>query len=85
MLWKRIGVAGNNTFIGEDPSWAPDRRHVTLTMDNAIYVIDTRLGRRRRLVSGSGMVGQSNWSPILNDGFPQRHRMSESVNSPSSK
>ena len=70
---------------GEDYFWTPDSRQVTLTMDNAIYVIDTRLGRRRRLVSGSGKVGQSNGSPILNDGFPQRHRMSESVNGPSSK
>ena len=47
------------------PSWAPDNRHVTLTMDNAIYVIDTWLGAKRRLVSGTGKVGQSNWSPIL--------------------
>ena len=64
-VMEEIGVPGNNTFQGEDPSWAPDNRHVTLTMDNAIYVIDTRLGAKRRLVSGSGKIGQSNWSPIL--------------------
>lgn len=65
-VMEAIGVAGNNTFIGEDPSWAPDSRHVTLTMDNAIYVIDTWLGAKRKLVSGKSMVGQSNWSTILN-------------------
>ena len=64
-VMEEIGVAGHNTFPGEDPSWAPDNRHVTLTMDNAIYVIDTRLGAKRKLVSGKGKVGQSNWSPIL--------------------
>ena len=62
---EEIGVEGNNTFPGEDPSWAPDNRHVTLTVNGAIYVIDTRLGAKRKLVSGSGKVGQSNWSPIL--------------------
>ena len=35
-------------------------------MNNAIYVIDTWLGTKRKLVSGKGTVGQSNWSPILN-------------------
>ena len=64
-VMEEIGVHGNNTFPGEDPSWAPDNRHVTLTMGNAIYVIDTRLGAKRMLVSGKGKVGQSNWSPIL--------------------
>ena len=64
-VMEEVGVAGKNTFPGEDPSWAPDNRHVTMTVDNAIYVIDTRLGAKRKLVSGSGKVGQSNWSPIL--------------------
>ncbi|MBR4716558.1 MAG: PD40 domain-containing protein [Lentisphaeria bacterium] len=63
-IMEAIGVAGNKTFIGEDPSWAPDNRHVTLTMDNALYVIDTWLGAKRRLVSGKEKIGQSNWSPI---------------------
>ena len=62
---EEIGVAGKDTFRGEDPSWAPDNRHVTLTKKDGIYVIDTRLGTERLLVSGSGKVGQSNWSPIL--------------------
>ena len=64
---EEVGVPGKNTFRGEDPSWAPDNRHVTLTAegDNAIYVIDTRLGTKRTLVSGKPKIGQSNWSPIL--------------------
>ena len=70
-VMEAIGVAGNNTFIGEVPSWAPDNRHVTLDMENgtSIYVIDTWLGAKRRLVSGKGTVGQSNWSPILNPSY----------------
>lgn len=63
-VMEAIGVAGNNTFIGEYPSWAPDNRHITLTMDNALYVIDTWLGAKRRLVSGKEKIGRSNWSPI---------------------
>ena len=62
-LMEEIG--GKNTFLGEDPSWAPDNRHVTLTMSDGIYVIDTWLGKKRKLVSGLGKIGQSNWSPIL--------------------
>ena len=70
-VMEAIGVASNDTFIGEDPSWAPDNRHVTLAMENgaAIYVIDTWLGAKRRLVSGKGTVGQSNWSPILKPSY----------------
>ncbi len=64
-VMEEIGVAGKNTFPGEDPSWAPDNRHVTLTVNGEIHVIDTRLGKTRKLVSGTRKVGQSNWSPIL--------------------
>ena len=62
---EEIGVPGKDTFQGEDPSWAPDNRHVTLTKSDGIYVIDTRLGVERKLVSGTRKVGQSKWSPIL--------------------
>ena len=62
---EEIGLPGKNTFAGEDPSWAPDNRHVTLTVNGEIYVIDTRLGEKRKLVFGDRKVGQSNWSPIL--------------------
>lgn len=62
---ESIGVPGKNTFVGEDPSWAPDNRHVTLTVNGEIHVIDTWFGNTRKLVSGTRKVGQSNWSPIL--------------------
>jgi TolB protein len=58
-------IGGKSAFPGEDPSWAPDNRHVTLTMSDGIYVIDTWLGNKRKLVSGLGKIGQSNWSPVL--------------------
>jgi TolB protein len=64
-VMEPLGVPGKDTFPGEDPSWAPDNRHVTLTVGNEIYVIDTRLGEKRRLVSGAREIGQSSWSPIL--------------------
>ena len=62
---EQIGVPGKDSFQGEDASWAPDNRHVTLTKSDGIYVIDTRLGVERKLVSGTHKVGQSKWSPIL--------------------
>ena len=62
---EKIGVPGKDTFQGEDPSWAPDNRHVVLTMSDGIYMVDTRLGTKFKLVSGSRKLGQSKWSPIL--------------------
>lgn len=62
---EQIGVAGKDTFQGEDPSWAPDNRHVVLTMKDGLYMIDTRLGTKYKLVSGERKLGQSKWSPIL--------------------
>lgn len=62
---EKIGVAGKETFQGEDPSWAPDNRHVVLTMKDGIYMIDTKLGAKYKLVSGERKLGQAEWSPIL--------------------
>ncbi len=62
---EEVGVPGSNAFPGEDPSWAPDNRHVTLTVNGEIHVVDTRLGKTRKLVSGNRKVGQANWSPLL--------------------
>ena len=62
---EEIGLPGKNTFAGEEPSWAPDNRHVTMTVDGVIYVIDTRLGAKRKLISGQNKIGHSDWSPIL--------------------
>ena len=64
-VMEDISIKGSSTFPGEDPSWAPDNRHVTLTVNGEIHVIDTRLGKTRKLVFGNRKVGQSNWSPIL--------------------
>ena len=53
---EEIGLPGKNTFAGEEPSWAPDNRHVTMTVDGVIYVIDTRLGAKRKLISGQNTM-----------------------------
>lgn len=62
---EQIGVKGKDTFQGEDPSWAPDNRHVVLTMKDGLYMIDTKLGTKYKLISGGRKLGQSKWSPIL--------------------
>ena len=62
---EKIGVEGKDTFPGEDPSWAPDNRHVVLTMKDGLYMIDTKLGAKYKLVSGEHKLGQAEWSPIL--------------------
>ena len=62
---EKIGVTEKDTFQGEDPSWAPDNRHVVLTMKDGIYMIDTKLGAKYKLVSGERKLGQAEWSPIL--------------------
>jgi len=62
---ETIGIAGKDTFQGEDPSWAPDNRHVVLTMKDGLYMIDTKLGTKYKLVSGERKLGQAEWSPIL--------------------
>ena len=62
---EKIGVTEKDTFPGEDPSWAPDNRHVVLTMKDGIYMIDTKLGTKYKLVFGERKLGQAEWSPIL--------------------
>ena len=62
---EKIGVAEKDSFQGEDPSWAPDNRHVVLTMKDGLYMIDTKLGAKYKLVSGERKLGQAEWSPIL--------------------
>jgi TolB protein len=57
------------TSVGrnEDPSWAPDGRHIVYTGVAAgavgLYVIDTKTGQIRRLASGTLRLAE--WSPSL--------------------
>jgi TolB protein len=67
---NRPGVAQQLTSSGrnEDPSWAPDGRHVVYTgvgrEGSGLYVIDTQSGSIRRLVAGSRLQ-MADWSPLL--------------------
>lgn len=56
-------TAGNN----EDPSWAPNGRHLVYASDRdggGLFVLDTVTGRVRQLVRGRG-YGLPAWSPPL--------------------
>ncbi len=52
----------------EDPSWAPDGRHLVFTRSSAIgqpaelYVLDTITGTLRRLASVGGRIRTADWS-----------------------
>ncbi|HEX9938271.1 MAG TPA: hypothetical protein VGB15_14145 [Longimicrobium sp.] len=52
----------------EDPSWAPDGRHLVFASPDrdggGLFVLDTVTGKTRRLVSGRGF-GLPAWSPSL--------------------
>lgn len=61
---RRLTTSGEN----EDPSWAPDARHLAITTTygtaRGIWIIDTVTGRRRQLTTGDdGRLAA--WSPIL--------------------
>lgn len=53
------------TGRNEDPSWAPDGRHVVYRSDSeaGLWIIDSRTGKRRRLVAGDARL--PDWSPAL--------------------
>jgi TolB protein len=53
----------------EDPSWAPDGRHIVYSSGvrgraPGLYVIDTRTGNIRSLATG-GRLRIADWSPSL--------------------
>jgi TolB protein len=55
---------GNN----EDPSWAPDGRHIVFSSRDreggGLYIVDSVSGRIRPLLRGTG-YGLPDWSPTL--------------------
>ena len=50
---------------GESPSWAPDNRHVVVSCNGSIYVVDTRTNRSRKLIGGKSRCSGARWSGIL--------------------
>ncbi len=61
---EKIVTANETEIRGEGPSWAPDRRHIVVADGKALYMVDTRHGTRRLLLSG-GQMSMPDWSPIL--------------------
>lgn len=61
---RQLTSEGNN----EDPSWAPDGRHLVFVGERSwgygLFVVDAATGRVRALVSGR-RVGLPDWSPAL--------------------
>jgi TolB protein len=70
-VMKQLTTEGEN----EDPSWAPDGRHLSITTrrgeiggDRNIWILDTRTGRMRQLTHTND-ARLSDWSPILKPNF----------------
>jgi TolB protein len=70
-VMRQLTTEGEN----EDPSWAPDGRHLSITTrrgdigdDKNIWVLDTRTGRMRQLTH-SNDARLSDWSPRLKPNF----------------
>ena len=61
---KQLTSEGEN----EDPSWAPDGRHLVVTSsrsgDKQLWILDTESGRTRQLTHSRG-ARLAAWSPIL--------------------
>lgn len=61
---EQITARGTN----EDPSWAPDGRHVVYTSEGdgppGLYIIDSETKDRRPLIQGGGLR-MAEWSPVL--------------------
>lgn len=59
-----------NSGRNEDPSWAPDGRHLVFASTDreggGLFVLDTVTGRTRKLAGGA--AGLPDWSPILAGG-----------------
>ena len=61
---RAVATDGRN----DDPSWAPDSRHLVFTSDRSgtrqLWVVDIEFGRTRQLTRGSA-ARLSAWSPPL--------------------
>jgi TolB protein len=70
-VMRQLTTEGEN----EDPSWAPDGRHLSLTRrlgpigaPRSIWILDEKTGRQRQLtVVGDARL--SDWSPLLKPGI----------------
>jgi tol-pal system beta propeller repeat protein TolB len=72
----RVMTQLTNEGENEDPSWAPDGRHLSITRrlgaigdPRGIWVLDERTGRLRRLTQTNGDARLSDWSPPLKPSF----------------
>ena len=72
----RVMTQLTNEGENEDPSWAPDGRHLAITRrlgaigdPRGIWVLDERTGRLRRLTQTNGDARLSDWSPPLKPAF----------------
>ncbi|MFL5543461.1 MAG: hypothetical protein ACJ792_02065 [Gemmatimonadaceae bacterium] len=70
-VMKQLTYEGEN----EDPAWAPDGRHLSITRrlgaigdQRSIWILDERTGRLRQLTS-SGDARLSDWSPPLKPNY----------------
>ncbi len=71
-VMKQLTNEGEN----ENPSWAPDGRHMSITRrlgaigdQKNIWVLDVRTGRLRQLTQSPGDARMSDWSPPLKTTF----------------
>jgi len=71
-VMKQLTNEGEN----ENPSWAPDGRHMSITRrlgaigdPRNIWVLDVRTGRLRQLTQSPGDARMSDWSPPLKATF----------------
>ncbi|MGI8889765.1 MAG: TolB family protein, partial [Chthoniobacterales bacterium] len=60
-----MDLGGGGTRLlssGQDPVWGADSRHVILTNDGALYMLDTVNSRKNKIVDGLGKITEPTWS-----------------------